>query len=371
MLWIEVTQSTPLFQGFNVQKGFEVKLLPLQFKPLSLFKEKWSPFGRFGIRKGIQKRDLSPTVLSPAPVFEQVDESSPIINEREENIAMSVTVISPELERFKPLSSNLIRIPLTETRNSPTDGLYTSVNRNPSVRNVPINTGQPVIEELFGELPPRPVGLIPELIAPTRQPVTPVPIQPITPVIIQPVQPISIQPVSPLYRQPVTARPIQPVSAVPIQPISPVFTQTVQPIPIQPGNPISTQPISSFPIQPVSPMPIQPVNRFPMLPISSFPVQPVTPVPVRQLGLIPVQARPSLPQGVIPIITPPPRFPLTSNTPLSEIPPTDGPLVRGSKRALYYGNVLLQLLSQFITNARLQISQLKASSNASAVGTTN
>lgn len=46
------------FGEFSLKKNFNLEFKPLPFKPIQFIKEKWSPFGKFGKRLGIQKRDL-------------------------------------------------------------------------------------------------------------------------------------------------------------------------------------------------------------------------------------------------------------------------------------------------------------------------
>lgn len=323
---IEIAQNTPLFQGFSVQKGFEVNFKPFQFKPLAIFKEKWSPFGRFGVRKGIQKRDLeaseriSPRTISPAPVFEYFNEGSPADEKKDIIETLSNQLrLGPDL--IKPLSSNSIRIPLSESFKPPTEGLYTSISRNPPTS----VSSKPVTDEIFGELPPRPVGPISE------------------PDIVQPQQ-VSVKPVSP----------IESVNILPLHPISQVSLRPVTPILLQPIESVSVPPVTPIPVQLNSPVPVRPLNP--------FSVQPTGSVIMRPKGFNIGQPQASVPP-IIPLITPP----ASSNVPLSEIPPTDGPLVRGSKVALYFGNVLLQLVSQFLTNARMQFSQFSQQSSAPQV----
>ncbi|XP_026737110.1 leucine-rich repeat extensin-like protein 3, partial [Trichoplusia ni] len=72
----------PFLEGISIQKGLEIKFKPFPLKPITFIKEKWSPFGVFGKKRAIVKRDteflipVSPSTLEPqpAPVFENLEE---------------------------------------------------------------------------------------------------------------------------------------------------------------------------------------------------------------------------------------------------------------------------------------------------------
>lgn len=47
------------FGEFSLKKNFNFEFKPIPLKPIHLFMEKWSPFGKFGMKHGIEKRDLN------------------------------------------------------------------------------------------------------------------------------------------------------------------------------------------------------------------------------------------------------------------------------------------------------------------------
>lgn len=52
------------FGEFSLKKNFNFEFKPLPFKPFHFIKEKWSPFGKFGVKHGIAKRDLDKIMLA-------------------------------------------------------------------------------------------------------------------------------------------------------------------------------------------------------------------------------------------------------------------------------------------------------------------
>lgn len=55
---VTTVKSKPIFGELSFKRNFDVLIKPIPFKPLQFVKEKWTPFGSFGIKKGIVKRDL-------------------------------------------------------------------------------------------------------------------------------------------------------------------------------------------------------------------------------------------------------------------------------------------------------------------------
>lgn len=53
--------SSP-FGEFSLKKNYNFEFKPLPFKPIHFIKEIWSPFGIFGVKHGIEKRDLDKIV---------------------------------------------------------------------------------------------------------------------------------------------------------------------------------------------------------------------------------------------------------------------------------------------------------------------
>lgn len=81
------------FGEFSLKKNFNFDFKPLPFKPIHLIKEKWSPFGKFGVKHGIEKRDLDniataeeTRVVEPRlPVQDhEIEQRGPIIFPRQE-----------------------------------------------------------------------------------------------------------------------------------------------------------------------------------------------------------------------------------------------------------------------------------------------
>ncbi|CAD0203129.1 unnamed protein product [Chrysodeixis includens] len=73
----------PFLQGISFKKDFEINFKPFERKPITFIKEKWSPFGVFGRKRVIVKRQAEilipiskPDTLEqkPAPVFEHLEE---------------------------------------------------------------------------------------------------------------------------------------------------------------------------------------------------------------------------------------------------------------------------------------------------------
>lgn len=54
---LNITKCTPIGE-IHFKKTLDVGFKPIPFKPLALIKEKWSPFGKFGIKQSLVKRDL-------------------------------------------------------------------------------------------------------------------------------------------------------------------------------------------------------------------------------------------------------------------------------------------------------------------------
>lgn len=71
------------FGELNIKKDFQFGFKPISFKPLYFIKEKWTPFGMFGKKHGIEKRDLDKiTPSEEKAVFEnrlpEVHEPGPL-----------------------------------------------------------------------------------------------------------------------------------------------------------------------------------------------------------------------------------------------------------------------------------------------------
>lgn len=78
--------SSPLFESINIERKLNIGFKPLKFRPISFIKEKWGPFGRYGKKHTIERRDLdamntidSSTGEIIKPVTEMIEEPIKII----------------------------------------------------------------------------------------------------------------------------------------------------------------------------------------------------------------------------------------------------------------------------------------------------
>ncbi|XP_028030826.1 uncharacterized protein LOC114243509 [Bombyx mandarina] len=151
-----ITIGKPLFKGISIKKGFDISFIPLPKKPLSFITEKWSPFGIFGVKHAIQKRELieeeEPIVtmktslqpppmptITPLPPTPAGPMKTILINEDVSRLpiddsieTMSSAVVPVPLE--PPLSSNFEIIPTTKEEKGPS-GFYTDISRAVPVNN--------------------------------------------------------------------------------------------------------------------------------------------------------------------------------------------------------------------------------------------
>ncbi|XP_031765701.1 uncharacterized protein LOC116413051 [Galleria mellonella] len=58
--WLVFVNSAPLLQGISITRNFDISLKPFQFKPITFIREKWGPFGAFGRRHSVTKRQAEP-----------------------------------------------------------------------------------------------------------------------------------------------------------------------------------------------------------------------------------------------------------------------------------------------------------------------
>ncbi|XP_053614659.1 uncharacterized protein LOC128677671 [Plodia interpunctella] len=66
--WAGVVTCTPLLQGVKITRDFNIDFKPFQFRPISYIMEKWGPFGAFGKKYAIAKRDLDAVNITPPPL---------------------------------------------------------------------------------------------------------------------------------------------------------------------------------------------------------------------------------------------------------------------------------------------------------------
>ncbi|XP_022834045.1 uncharacterized protein LOC111361847 [Spodoptera litura] len=296
VLWSE-SNGTPLFQGISFQRGFEINFKPLPRNPISFIKEKWSPFGVFGKKHIIQKRQafdnlmatgaqgppvvpLSVEPVRPAPVYERIEDpgllQTPFLVTLPQSTVRPVIVSSPLPPPVSPILPQASPRPVL---------IPSSVSVPPSVIVTPI---PPVISSV-----PPPAGIQEIIQIPPRRP---------------------INSDLPLLRPPLPAREgIPPISTnMIVPPSSGLFTDIMRVVPVVSGNLNSIQPSLGPPVVEGN------VGR----PIETNSIQPE-----------------------------PPRNGFSLN---------DSSLVRASRVALYFGSVFLQLMSQFMTNARATFDQMSS-----------
>lgn len=301
VLWLEAN-GKPLFQGISFQRGFEINFKPLPRNPITFIKEKWSPFGVFGRKHSLQKRH-SGSIAS-------VEQAEPVVP------------VAPEVLEPRPAAPVFEHV--EETENLHTPPLITLPKQAPR-------------------------SVVPLLIS------TPVPSP------LSPIQPQLISPLPPIISSP--APPPVPTSVI-VTSVPPAF-RYVPPLSITPEVVIIPQnkPITNDVL--LQPSPVRMEGALP--PISSNMVIPppasgrftdVTgAVPLREYmdSIQPIPPPPAVEEKATP--------PIETNSIKPEPPRNDfaineNSLVRGSKIALYFGSIFLQLMSQFMSNARATFDQM-------------
>lgn len=293
-------KGTPLFQGISFQRGFELNFKPLPRKPLSFIKEKWSPFGVFGRRFGIQKRSIGSGVPVPqgaselrqaAPVFEHVDEIEHVET-------LPLKVLPPQTPR------SLIPVHISPPVPPP------------GISSIPLSVSSPAP-------PPIPLHVI---ITPAPKPV---------------------------------------LSDVPQQSIYPAMS-VVTPPTYSPLNRDVLPPAISAPVPEVNVLPVSSNMVIPPAKIVNNDVRPPLGLYTDISRVEPVKENMNSVQPVAPPITVEEKVapPIVTNSIKPETPKNDNivlndsSLIRGSRLALYFGNIFLQLMSQFMTNARATFDQI-------------
>lgn len=288
VLWSD-SNGTPLFQGISFQRGFEINFKPLPRKPISFIKEKWSPFGVFGRKHIIQKRQalddlmvtgvvpLSVEPVRPAPVYERIEDPG------------------------------LLQTPFLVT--------------------LPQSTVRPVL--LSSPLPPPVSPVLPQGATP-RPVLIPSPASVPPSVIVSPVPPV-------MSSLPPSAGIQEIVQIPPRGPVNSGIPLLRPPVPPREGIP----PISTNMVVPPSSGLFTDITRAMTGGGNLEPIQPSLGPPVVESNVAPIETN-SIQQE-------PPRNGFSLN---------DSSLVRASKVALYFGSVFLQLMSQFMTNARATFDQM-------------
>ena len=297
MVWL--ANGNPLFQGISFQRGFELNFKPLPRNPITFIKEKWSPFGVFGRKHSLQKRNSGSGAV---PVVQEAPVVAPVSG-------------VPEPRPAAPVFEH--------------------------------------VEE------PGPINTSPLLPLPHQSPRSVVPLLVTSPVPpVSPIQPPLVSPGPPFLNSP--APPPMPVSVIVTPVPHPVFSNM---------PPITPEVVSTPPKQPITsnvqqPPPIRMEGSLP--PLSSNMVVPPPPglftdvsraEPVREYmnAVQPIPPPLAVEEKVAP--------PLETNSvkpepPKNDIVINDNALVRGSKMALYFGSIFLQLMAQFMTNARATFDQM-------------
>ncbi|RVE43748.1 hypothetical protein evm_011597 [Chilo suppressalis] len=53
-----IINSTPIFEGINIEKKINIEFKPFKFRPISFISEKWGPFGKIIKKHIIERRDV-------------------------------------------------------------------------------------------------------------------------------------------------------------------------------------------------------------------------------------------------------------------------------------------------------------------------
>ncbi|KAJ8709307.1 hypothetical protein PYW07_009133 [Mythimna separata] len=298
--------GNPLFQGISFQRGFEINFKPLPRNPITFIKEKWSPFGVFGRKHSIQKRNSGRSVVPvsqapPAvPLASEVPEARPAapVFEHVEEIEHLQT--PPFIPPSQQIPISVVPLPISSPMPPPVS---------------------PIQPQLISPVPP--IASLPPPFMPTNVIITPAP-QPsfnyMPPPLITP-QVVSISPNQPIPKE---------------EPLEPPFVRMEGSLP-----PIS----SNMVIPPPASGRFTDVTRAELVREYMNSIQPIPPPPPPLV----VEEKPTPPLETNSIKPEPPR---------NDIPINDNSLIRGSKIALYFGSIFLQLMSQFMSNARATFDQM-------------
>ncbi|XP_030028715.2 repetitive proline-rich cell wall protein 2 [Manduca sexta] len=168
--------SVTIFQGLSIKKGIDISLIPFPIKPIAFIKEKWTPFGSFGMKHEIAKReDINikepevivtpvpvpayvvpevprPAILPVAPVVEHHDEE--IIHEK---VEQEIPLVTPSAA---PVVENIV----SETPIVPVEEPAPIVHKEVIV----VPTEAPPV--LITPVPPIPIQAPPIVLVPTPIP---------------------------------------------------------------------------------------------------------------------------------------------------------------------------------------------------------
>lgn len=383
----------PLFQGFSIKKEFDVSLKPFVWKPISIIKEKWSPFGKFGVRHGIEKRELSK--VEPAPVIEH-----DLYIEPATSIGPFLTTVAMIKLEDLTMSSEVTITPKPflqpEFSNSPPP--YITPSGTGPV--TPFRPGTSFVMPSLLSFEPTPQSIVLINSAPIFRPEsqnTVIPesspqvlsststINPAVLVTQTEVPPISLgQPFLPISASSVlTSRPIDYLFNTPV-PLSILLSDS------EIGNLLNSHPSLSGISQVQKPLPNFNTKQPGILPECNQPniistVAPIIPSAAnngvsnqgiigetaQSIGLLNTDiGRADIVNDYLNTVN---RQPILSKPEVKNVPPLpnnsmvseasgdnqfgNNALIRGTKLALHFGNIFAQLMTQFFSNARLTLSQ--------------
>ncbi|KAJ8711861.1 hypothetical protein PYW08_008815 [Mythimna loreyi] len=300
VLWLEAN-GKPFFQGISFQRGFEINFKPLPRNPITFIKEKWLPFGTFGRKHSIQKRNSDSGVV---PVSQPPPSVIPVSE-------------VPEIRPAAPVYEHVEDIPLHTLPFIPQS------HQNPrSIAPMPISSPMPP----DSPIPPQPISPVPPKVS------VPPPLIP-TMVIVTPAPQPAFNYVSP---PPITPQVISNPSNQPITnevPLGPPFGGMDGSLPPISSNMVVSSSASGRFTDITRAVPLY-------VPENVNSIQPISPVVEEKI--------------ITPLITPTIR----PEPPRNDIVLSNNSLVRGSKLALYFGSVFLQLMSQFMNSARATFDQM-------------
>ncbi|CAH0713294.1 unnamed protein product, partial [Brenthis ino] len=326
----------------SFQKSFRFELRPL---PLSFVLHKITPFKRYEIKHAIKKRQIvEDGASSPIPneislsdggtIEDVLKEQENQLAEKQEDIPTKVNLIPQVIitSFIKPIEDgNPIFLPEMNSEmligekdveiEKPAEVL---IQRKPEIKiDEVVSSSETIIE-----ITPKPIIAVPP---PPEQP----PIQNV--IISTPIE----STIPPVIKNPILNNPTRPVVGPGISGVSntPLLFTDVTRIPLS-GQPFSSPIAIPFPelIVPFAPL---------------IPSPPPPQIPPPSPPSIPLPAPPSIPP---PLPPQPPVPPVVKEEPPVVIQDTPNFLVKGSRFVLYFGSMMLQMLSQLV-NGRVNLNQ--------------
>ncbi|XP_046970526.1 repetitive proline-rich cell wall protein 2-like [Vanessa cardui] len=280
----------------GIQKSFHFEIIPVPFKQFSFVLEKIIPFGKFELKHDIHKRQIVESEISP------ISNEIPVANVAIEEINKTppIEILDKKEEKLVPevIITTIIK-PVEEAKVEESEVVITPEKEGDIIK----QSSEVLITE---EIIPKPVEVVPQ----------PGPVIEITPKPLEVPPPVE----QPVVQNVVVSTPIE--STVPplsnVNFISPVLNKI-------PVIPILHTDISKIPLSGIS-----------------YPIP--SPVPVPEV-----------------IISPPPPPPPPVKEPPVKEPPvvkeeTPNIFVKGSRFVLYFGSMMLQMLSQLV-NGRINLNQ--------------